>query len=143
MSTPTTLIIGKNAKTGSRVDALLTRMGHPTRAVSRSTTPAFDWEDPTGWAQAMAGCRAAYVTFQPDLAVPGARETIARFIATARQAGIEHLVLLSGRGEAGAQQAEQELMNSGLTWNVVRASWFNQNFSEGFLIEGILAGEVA
>ena len=57
MSTPTTLIIGKNAKTGSRVDALLTRMGHPTRAVSRSTTPAFDWEDPTGWAQAMAGCK--------------------------------------------------------------------------------------
>ena len=143
MSTSTTLIIGKNAKTGSRVDALLTQMGHATRAVSRSTTPAFDWENPAGWAQAMAGCRAAYVTFQPDLAVPGARDTIARFIATARQAGIEHLVLLSGRGEAGAQQAEQELMNSGLTWNVVRASWFDQNFSEGFLIEGILSGEVA
>ena len=143
MTNPTTLIIGKNAKTGARVDALLTRMGHTTRAVSRSTTPAFDWENPAGWAQAMAGCRAAYVTFQPDLAVPGARETIARFIETAKQVGIEHLVLLSGRGEAGAQQAEQALMNSGLTWNVVRASWFNQNFSEGFLIDGILNGEVA
>ncbi|MEE2732630.1 MAG: NAD(P)H-binding protein [Pseudomonadota bacterium] len=143
MSSPTTLIIGKHAKTGSRVDALLRAQGHATRAVSRSTAPAFDWDHPAGWAQAMAGCRAAYVTFQPDLAVPGARETLARFIETARQAGLEHLVLLSGRGEAGAQQAEQVLMNSGLTWNVVRASWFDQNFSEGFLIEGVLQGEVA
>ena len=51
-------------------------------------------------------------------------------------------MLLSGRGEQGAERAEAGLANSGLDWNVVRASWFMQNFSEGFMIEGILNGEL-
>ncbi|MDH3972625.1 MAG: NmrA family NAD(P)-binding protein [Gammaproteobacteria bacterium] len=55
---------------------------------------------------------------------------------------MKHIVLLSGRGEQGAQRAEEVLMASGLSWNVVRASWFYQNFSESFMLEGILAGEL-
>ena len=50
--------------------------------------------------------------------------------------------MLSGRGEEGAQKAEQVLINSGLSWNIVRASWFAQNFSEGFMIDGILSGHM-
>lgn len=138
-----TLIIGKNGKTGSRVDALLTQAGYQTRAVSRGTAPAFDWDDPSNWLDVMSGCDAAYVCFQPDLAVPAATQAIEKFIHVAKQAGIAHIVLLSGRGEEGAQKAEQILMASGLSWNVVRASWFAQNFSEGFLIEGILNQTVA
>ena len=138
-----TLIIGKHGKTGRRVDALLQDSGIETRAVSRSTEPAFDWEDASTWQTCMEGCTSAYVCFQPDLAIPSAQEAIREFIRLAKVAGIKHMVLLSGRGEAGAKKAEQLLINSGLTWNVVRASWFNQNFSEGFLIEGILNGQVA
>jgi uncharacterized protein YbjT (DUF2867 family) len=52
-------------------------------------------------------------------------------------------VLLSGRGEPGAQCAEAALKASGAGWTIVRASWFNQNFSEGYLIDGVLAGEIA
>jgi nucleoside-diphosphate-sugar epimerase len=52
-------------------------------------------------------------------------------------------VLLSGRGEPGAQRAEAALQASGAPWTVVRASWFNQNFSEGFLVDSVVAGEVA
>ncbi|WP_042973763.1 NmrA family transcriptional regulator, partial [Burkholderia sp. AU4i] len=48
-----------------------------------------------------------------------------------------------GRGEPRAQAAEAALQASGVGWGVVRASWFNQNFSEGYLIDGVLAGEVA
>ena len=33
-------------------------------------------------------------------------------------------------------------MRSGIAWNVVRASWFAQNFSESFMLDGILAGEL-
>src|SRR5690606_39066465 len=62
--------------------------------------------------------------------------------ALAKDVGLRHLVLLSGRGEQGAERAEAVLTNSGLDWNVVRASWFMQNFSEGFMIEGILNGEL-
>lgn len=141
--TKPTLIIGKHGKTGRRVEALLNAAGMESRGVSRSTQPAFDWEQPDTWLEAMEGCDRAYVSFQPDLAIPPAQIAIKEFIRLAKESGIKHIVLMSGRGEQGAQQAEQQLMHSGLTWNVVRASWFNQNFSEGFLIEGIRAGQVA
>ena len=136
------LIIGKNGKTGTRVNQRLQALGYATRAVSRSTNPAFDWEQPATWDSAIAGTRAAYVTYQPDLAVPGAEATIKAFVRVAADAGLEHIVLLSGRGEAGAERAEQILMKSGIAWNVVRASWFAQNFSESFMLDGILAGEL-
>jgi len=136
------LIIGKTAKTGLRVDQRLRAQGYTTRAVSRSTSPAFDWEDPTTWRAALEGTESAYVTFYPDLAIPSAEQSIRRFVALAKDVGVRHLVLLSGRGEQGAERAEAVLTNSGLDWNVVRASWFMQNFSEGFMIEGILNGEL-
>ncbi len=136
------LIIGKNGKTGARVNQRLQALGYATRPVSRSTIPAFDWEQPATWRSAIAGTRAAYVTYQPDLAVPGAEATIKAFVRVAADAGLEHIVLLSGRGEAGAERAEQILMHSGIAWNVVRASWFAQNFSESFMLDGILAGEL-
>ncbi|MGB1110452.1 MAG: NmrA family NAD(P)-binding protein [Gammaproteobacteria bacterium] len=142
MTTKPILIIGKHAKTGHRVDRRLQALGISTRAVSRSTDIPFDWEDQSTWRVAMKGTRAAYITYQPDLAVPGAEQAIRDFTALATELGLEHLVLLSGRGEAGARRAEIVLEQSGLVWNVVRANWFMQNFSESFMIEGILNGEL-
>lgn len=136
------LIIGKNGKTGARVNQSLQSLGYETRAVSRSTTPSFDWEAPETWAPAIQGTRSAYVTYQPDLAVPRAEATIKAFMRVAAEVGLEHIVLLSGRGEEGAQRAEQALITSGIAWNIVRCSWFNQNFSENFMLEGILTGEL-
>jgi uncharacterized protein YbjT (DUF2867 family) len=137
------VIIGKNAKTGSRVNQRLILRGIETRPVSRSTPIPFDWKDRTTWSKALKGAKAAYVTYQPDLAVPDAERDIAEFVELAKQEGLEHIVLLSGRGESGAERAEQILIKSGLDWNVVRASWFAQNFSESFLIDGVLSGQVA
>lgn len=137
------LIVGKHAKTGARVNALLRDRGIATRAVSRSTEPAFDWYQPDTWPAALAGVQQAYLTFQPDLAIPEAEAIVTAFFSAAKQAGVEHLVMLSGRGEDGAERAEQALINSGLRWNVVRASWFAQNFSESFLTPSVMAGEVA
>jgi len=136
------LIIGKNGKTGRRVEQLLRELGYPTRAVSRSTSPAFDWQDQGTWRDAIQGTRAAYITFHPDLAIPAAEQTIRDFVSLATELGLEHLVLLSGRGEDGARRAELALEQGGVDWNVVRASWFMQNFSENFMIEGILNGEL-
>lgn len=137
------LIIGGNGKTGARVNRLLLDKGYPTRLVSRSTSLSFDWEQSATWATALQGTRAAYVTFYPDLALPYAASTIAEFARLAKESGLHHVVLLSGRGEVGAQNAEEALKGSGLSWTIVRASWFHQNFSENFLLEGVLAGEVA
>src|SRR6185436_162956 len=137
------LIIGGAGKTGRRVDALLRQRGIATRPVSRSTTPAFDWNRPKDWAAALEGVSQAYVTYHPDITVEGAVEAIAELGRLARQKGLERVVLLSGRGEPAAERAEQALQASGVPWTIVRASWFNQNFSEGYLVDGVLAGEIA
>jgi len=142
MKQPPILIIGKNGKTGSRVNQRLQALGYATRPVSRSTHPSFDWENPATWRSAIEGTDTAYITYQPDLAVPGAASTIKAFMRVAADAGLQHIVLLSGRGEEGAERAEEILKASGMSWNIVRASWFCQNFSESFMLEGILAGEL-
>jgi uncharacterized protein YbjT (DUF2867 family) len=136
------LIIGKNGKTGGRVNTRLQAIDYATRPVSRSTRPAFDWDDPATWQAAIEGTSAAYISYQPDLALPRAETAINAFVKVAVEAGLEHLVLLSGRGEEGARRAEEIIKDSGLSWNIVRASWFYQNFSESFMLEGLLAGEL-
>jgi uncharacterized protein YbjT (DUF2867 family) len=126
------LVLGATGKTGRRVLQRLQARGVPARAGSRSGQTPFDWEQPATWPAALAGCTSVYVSFQPDLAVPGALETVTAFFAEARRANVQHIVLLSGRGEIEAEQAEQALAACGVAWTVLRASWFAQNFSEGF-----------
>ena len=137
------LVIGGNGKTGRRVIERLNKLNYETRNGSRSTNPSFDWNDPATWDNALQGMDAVYITYQPDLAVPGAVETIKLLTEHAKNNGIKKLVLLSGRGEKEAQTCENIVLNSGIDSTVVRASWFNQNFSESFLLEPIQAGHVA
>ena len=79
----------------------------------------------------------------PDLAVPESAAAITRFIEVARDAGVRHIVLLSGRGEDGARRCEEILFASGIPATVVRASWFLQNFTEGMLRDAVLTGVLA
>ncbi|GGA95076.1 NmrA family NAD(P)-binding protein [Agarivorans gilvus] len=136
------VVIGKTAKTGARIYQRLQQQGAAVRAVSRTSEPAFDWRQRDTWANALKGATAAYISYQPDLAIEQAADDIAAFIEVAKAQGLEHLVLLSGRGEPGAERAENLLINSGLDWNVIRAAWFAQNFSESFMAEGIVSGEL-
>lgn len=137
------LVLGATGKTGRRVAEKLTEMGKKVRLGSRSASPAFDWHNPQGWADVLEGIDKAYITFQPDLAVPAAFKAITAFTKEAVAAGVQHLVILSGRGEEEAQRCEEIVMSSGIDWTVVRCDWFNQNFSESFFMEPILAGHVA
>lgn len=137
------LITGGTGKTGSRVAAQLQQLGHHVRIGSRQGRPAFDWNDPTTYGPALRGTKMAYVVYSPDLAVPGAKEAIHKFSEAARNEGVEKLVLLSGKGEQEAEACERIVVASGLRYTLVRASWFNQNFSESFLLQPVLSGEVA
>ncbi len=137
------LVLGANGKTGKRVASKLEKSGHHIRRGSRSASPAFDWQDESGWHAALTNIKAVYVSYFPDLAVPQAPSTIHNFCAAAKAAGVEHLVLLSGRGEPAAQQCEQIVQASGINWTVVRASWFNQNFSEGEFANMVAEGTIA
>ncbi len=136
------LLIGGRGKTGSRVADALKAQGIAVRLGSRSAKPSFDWHDASTWPAAIEGASAAYITYYPDVTVPGAVEAIAAFVRLALDSGLRRLVLLSGRGEEEAIRAEQVLIGSGADWTVVRASWFMQNFSESFLAEGVVSGEV-
>lgn len=137
----TILILGATGKTGRRIVQRLEAVGRPVRLGSRGANPAFDWDDRSTWAAALDGIHAVYIAFQPDLAVPGALETIQAFTAQAVDSGVRKLVLLSGRGEIEAEQAERVVQNSGVDWTILRASWFAQNFSEAHFLDPILQGE--
>ncbi|MGB7394539.1 MAG: NAD(P)H-binding protein [Pricia sp.] len=143
MKTQKILVLGATGKTGRRVATRLEKLNYQVRKGSRQEDPSFDWDDSTTWPGALQDMDAVYITFQPDLAVPGALETIKAFSTAMVSAGIQKVVLLSGRGETEAERCEQVIMDSGLDWTIVRASWFNQNFSESFFLDSILAGHVA
>jgi uncharacterized protein YbjT (DUF2867 family) len=74
--------------------------------------------------------------------MPGAVEAVTALAATALEQGVRRLVVLSGRGEEEAQRAERAVRDSGADWTIVRCSWFNQNFSEGFFADSVTAGEI-
>ncbi|MEP3115534.1 NAD(P)H-binding protein [Nisaea sp.] len=137
------LVLGGTGKTGQRVVKRLIEEGSTVRVGSRSAVLPFDWDAPETWAPAIEGTRAIYIAYYPDLAVPGALETVSAFVDTALRVGVKRMVLLSGRGEEEAEQTEQMLIASGADWTIVRASWFFQNFSETFLAEAVNSGEVA
>jgi uncharacterized protein YbjT (DUF2867 family) len=138
-----TLVVGGTGKTGRRVVDRLRAQARPVRVGSRSGAPPFDWEDRATWAPAVAGATGAYVSYFPDLAVPGAAEAVGEVARLAAEAGVQRLVLLSGRGEEEAQRAERLVRDAFPAATVVRCSWFAQNFTESYLLEPVLAGEVA
>ena len=141
------LVLGGTGKTGRRVAERLKARGMPTRVGSRSGEPPFDWENPDTWVSTLEGVESAYVSYYPDLAIPGAPAAVRAFAELAAQNGVQRLVLLSGRGEEEAQSAERALREvgeeAGVEWTIVRCAWFMQNFDENYLLEPILGGEVA
>ena len=138
----TTLITGGTGKTGSRVAHRLSALDHSFRAVHRHSEPRFDWNDDSTWEGTLTGCTSAYVTFQPDLALPGADAVLGAFARRAVAVGCTRLVLLSGRGEEAARQAENAFIAAGAEWTILRSAFFFQNFTEAFWAEEIAAGSL-
>ncbi|HEY9366548.1 MAG TPA: NmrA family NAD(P)-binding protein [Agromyces sp.] len=140
---PNFAVIGSTGKTGRRVADLLEAEGSTVRRLARSTSPAFDWESPEHWADALQSVDRVYAAYVPDLAAPGSEAAIARLAEVADDAGVERIVLLSGRGEDGARRCEDILLASNVPATIVRASWFAQNFTEGMLSDAAVTGVLA
>ena len=138
-----TLVLGGTGKTGRRVAERLEARNVETRIASRAADPSFDWNDTDTWDSVLDGVTAAYITYAPDLAIPGATESVRAFVDMAVAQGVKRLVLLSGRGEEEAQACERIVQAAGVEWTVVRASWFAQNFSEGEFLGMVLDGAIA
>ncbi len=138
-----TLVLGGSGKTGRRIVQRLKSRGVPTRVGSRSSSPSFDWNKPEEWDAVLNGVTSVYISYSPDLAIPGATDSIQQFVDKAVEHGVTRLVLLSGRGEEEAQACEKIVQAADVEWTVVRASWFMQNFSEGEFLQMVLGGTIA
>lgn len=145
-TTNTTLVLGASGKSGRRVAARLRLRGVPVRAASRSSETPFDWTDTSTWDAALHGVAAVYVV------APSTVGPVHDFVARAEAAGVQRLVLLSGRGadawgdsEFGTEMrdAEKAVRNSTLDWTILRPNNFAQNFDEELWHAPLLTGDFA
>ncbi|WP_116244736.1 NAD-dependent epimerase/dehydratase family protein [Nocardiopsis sp. FIRDI 009] len=134
------LVTGGTGMTGRRVTDLLRQRGVDVRVGSRSGAPPFEWHDTGTWDPVLEGVTGVYLCYHPDLAFPGAAETVAAFAARAAERGVRRAVLLSGRGEDGALAAEHAVREAFPATTLARSSYFAQNFSESFFTEQVRAG---
>lgn len=135
-----TLVLGATGKTGSRVTAKLTQQGRAVRTASRHGSDiAFDWDDTTTFAPALADVGAVYLV-APVMRMDYAG-IVSGFLDQAEQAGVDHVTYLSAYAmelapaDLPVRAVELDLLSrSALTTSIIRPAWFMQNFSESFLI---------
>ena len=75
--------------------------------VSPSAEVPFDWNDEATWAPALEGAGRVYLTYHPDLAVPGAAAHVGALARFAVGRGVRKIVLLAGRGELARARSIQ------------------------------------
>ena len=146
MSAETYLITGATGKTGRRVVRLLAGRGYAVREASRSTATTFSWTDQTTWPAALAGVTAVYIVL-PNLGSPEAIEQVRAFAQRAAVAGVTRAVMVSVPVSGGmdvdvVEQTERQITDAAISLTVLRLRWFNQNFSEDFLLGAATAGEL-
>ncbi|MFF7355675.1 NAD(P)H-binding protein [Streptomyces filipinensis] len=136
--TGTTLVIGATGTTGSRTAAQLIAAGHRVRAASRRATRfpgaepvRFDWYEPSGHGDALAGADRVYLV--PPVGDPEPAAVMLPFLHQARAAGAQRAVLLSSSAVAasgpGVGVVHEALPGLFDHWAVLRPSWFMQNFT--------------
>lgn len=126
------VVTGATGNVGLPVVRLLTASGVAVRAAVR--TPGhrgapdplpeqtervvFDWLDPGTWAPAFAGARAVLVVRPPQLSRP--RTQMVPALQAAREAGVEHMVLLSLQGAEGNRLVPHAVLEHGCGPKVCR-----------------------
>ncbi|WP_051795399.1 NAD(P)H-binding protein [Kibdelosporangium aridum] len=141
------LVLGGTGKVGSRVVSRFNQQGTDVLVGARRT--GFDWLDQSTWDPALAGVRAVFVVPLDGATLTG------EFVSKAVEAGVERVVLLSGRGvdvpgygsddnTAGLTHVlgEKAVRELDIPWTILRPGWFAQNFSEGFFAPAVQAGEL-
>lgn len=142
------LVLGATGKTGRQVvRSLSARDGIDVRPASRSAPARFDWDERSTWAPAVEGVDVVYLV---DSQQPDAAQSMSEFVGLAKRSGVTHAVLLSSRDAVVSHRpvdadVVDAVQSSGMTWTVLRPTWFMQVFSEWDLfrdsvVEGKLAG---
>lgn len=149
-NTRSILLLGGTGKTARRIAPRLAAAGVEVRTAARSAADVtFDWDDPIGHADALAGIDAVYLV-PPSLRLDFA-PLVTAFLDRAEAAGVHHVTFLSARGvdhlppEVPLRAVELDLAGrEAFSHSVLRPAWFMQNFSEAFFLPGIVdAGVVS
>ena len=103
---PFVLVLGGTGKVGRRIAARLTAQGVPARIGTRSAAPPFDWNDPATWSAVLDGAQSAFISYAPDLAVPGAPRAVAEFTkqAAAQRRGPRRAPVRARRGRGRSRR---------------------------------------
>lgn len=138
------LVLGATGTVGAETVKALKQLGADVEAASRQPEAAekklgvkavaWDWEQPQGFASALAGVDHLFL-----LTPPGTLKELdygMAAVAAAKAAGVKHVVKLSALGVEQAPQSphrriEAALEQSGLGWTFLRPSFFMQNLNEG------------
>ena len=139
------LVLGGTGKTGRRIARLLTEAGQPVRVAARSGSDVrFDWDDAATHPTALAGADRVYLV--PPANSITFRDQVVEFLGRAAEAGVRHVTYLSARGvehapaEVALRGVELYLQQqSAFGVSILRPAWFMENFTESFLLPGILA----
>jgi uncharacterized protein YbjT (DUF2867 family) len=123
------VVVDGLGETGDRVFERLVARGVHACAVSQSSDPNFDWLDQSTWPRALHGATAAYVAYRADPSAPWADDHVGTLAHVAAEVGVEHMVLLSGRGLEGVC-SEERLRRAPLDHTILRAPWSVRNFND-------------
>ncbi len=141
----TVLVTGSTGNLGSAVTRALINIGFLVKAASTDPgkiSPAngvqpvkMVFEDPTTFDAAFSGVDSLFLIALPM--DPEAPEKLKPIIDKAASRSIEHVVFNSALGvdqneEAPLRIVERFLMNSGLSYTILRPNFFMENFSTGF-----------
>ena len=143
-STKPILVLGGTGKTGRRVVQAPQSARHrdSSRVALRHNRPSTGKTGRRGHPRCAASGRSTSPTIRTSRRrtpwTPWARSPSSPW-----RTGVPRLVLLSGRGEHEAEVAEQTVRDSGAEFTIMRSTWFSQNFSEDYMLEHVLRGEVA
>jgi len=154
--TSTVLVLGATGKTGRRLVPRLAARGVTVRAASRHPATRhpdagqvlFDWDRPGTHLAALAGADAVFLVTADG--VEDTTSQVGPFLLQAARAGVRRVVVLSSLlvefpntpADSGRHRLERQVRESGLQWTILRPGFIDQNFSEGFLLSGILAAGV-
>jgi uncharacterized protein YbjT (DUF2867 family) len=135
----TALVLGGTGRTGAFVARRLAERGLNVRTASRrGANVAFDWDDPSTYAQTLKGVDRAYLV-APVMRIKFA-DRFADFLDLAAEAGVHHVTYLSTYGsdrsppEVDIRTVELDLARrSAFTHSILRPAWIMQNFSDEHL----------
>ena len=144
------LVTGATGSLGGAVVNALEGKDHAIRAGCRAPQKAtfpkgvevvrVDFNDPATFDPALAGAEGVFLIAPPM--DPEAPAKLRPFVDRARALGVRHIVFTSALGVDRHEQAplrvvERHLMESGVSYTILRPNFFMENFSTGFALRMI------